>query len=153
MTVYRRILWAVDLSDGSVAIGRKAQALAAALGAELELLHVVEFVPVEPMGEPLLPTVQIEEELLERAAQRLQALAAELGLPAAACRVESGNVKSEIVRVARERRSDLIILGSRERHGLSILVNLTEDTVLHAAPCDVLAMRAGRGPGGSLPLE
>ena len=27
-------------------------------------------------------------------------------------------------------------------HGLSVLVNLTEDTVLHAAPCDVLAMRA-----------
>jgi universal stress protein A len=49
------------------------------------------------------------------------------------------------VRVARERRSDLIVLGSRERHGLSILVNLTEDTVLHAAPCDVLAMRTGRG--------
>ena len=46
--------------------------------------------------------------------------------------------------MARERRADLIVLGSRERHGLSILVNLTEDTVLHAAPCDVLAMRAGR---------
>ena len=26
-------------------------------------------------------------------------------------------------------------------YGLSILVNLTEDTVLHGAPCDVLAMR------------
>ena len=36
---------------------------------------------------------------------------------------------------------DLIVLGSRERHGLSILVNFTEDTVLHEAPCDVLAVR------------
>ena len=36
---------------------------------------------------------------------------------------------------------DLIVIGARERHGLSILVNLTEDTVLHAAPCDVLAVR------------
>jgi universal stress protein A len=36
---------------------------------------------------------------------------------------------------------DLIVLGARERHGLSIFVNLTEDTVLHAAPCDVLAVR------------
>jgi universal stress protein A len=96
------------------------------------------------MGETLMPAMQIEEELLERAKQRLAALASELGMPQAACRVESGNVKSEIVRVARERQSDLIVLGSRERHGLSILVNLTADTVLHAAPCDVLAMRAGR---------
>ena len=47
--------------------------------------------------------------------------------------------------VARERQADLIILGSRERHGLSILVNMTEDTVLHAAPCDVLAIRVTRG--------
>src|SRR5215831_4992056 len=46
MTVYRRILLVVDLTDESVAIGRKARALAAALGGEVELLHVVEFVPV-----------------------------------------------------------------------------------------------------------
>jgi universal stress protein A len=145
MTVYRRILLVVDLTEDSPILGRRAQAIAAALGAEIELLHVVEFVPVEPMGEALMPSVQIEEELLERARQRLAGLAAELGLAAAPCRVESGNVKSEIVRVARERHADLIMLGSRERHGLSILVNLTEDTVLHAAPCDVLAMRVGRG--------
>jgi universal stress protein A len=142
MAVYRRVLLVVDLTDDSLPIGRKAQALAATLGAEVELLHVVEFVPVEPMGETLMPAVQIEEELLQRAQQRLAALAAELGLAGAHCRVESGNVKAEIVRVARERQADLIVLGSRERHGLSILVNLTEDTVLHAAPCDVLAMRA-----------
>ena len=37
--------------------------------------------------------------------------------------------------------ADLIVLGSRERHGLGILVNFTEDTVLHAARCDVLAVR------------
>jgi universal stress protein A len=145
MAVYRRILLVVDLTEDSLVLGRRAQALAAALEAEIELLHVVEFVPVEPMGETLMPSVQIEEELLERARQRLTALAAELGLSGAHCRVESGNVKSEIVRVARERHTDLIMLGSRERHGLSILVNLTEDTVLHAAPCDVLAMRVGRG--------
>jgi len=142
MAVYRRVLLVVDLTDDSPPIGRKAQALAAALGAEVELLHVVEFVPVEPMGETLMPAVQIEEELLQRAQQRLEALASELGLAGAPCRVESGNVKAEIVRVARERHADLIVLGSRERHGLSILVNFTEDTVLHAAPCDVLAMRA-----------
>jgi universal stress protein A len=145
MAVYRRILLVVDLTEDSLVLGRRAQALAAALGAEIELLHVVEFVPVEPMGETLMPSVQIEEELLERARQRLSALAGDLGLSGAPCRVESGNVKSEIVRIAREHHTDLIMLGSRERHGLSILVNLTEDTVLHAAPCDVLAMRVGRG--------
>src|SRR6202045_5480365 len=113
MTVYRRILVVVDLTEGSVAIGSRAQALTAALGAEVELLHVVEYVPVEPMGETLMPAVQIEDELLERAKQRLAALGAQLGVPATSCRVEAGNVKSEIVRIARERHTDLIIMGSR----------------------------------------
>ncbi len=144
MPEYRRILLVVDLTEDSLPIGRRAQALATALAAEIDVLHVVEYVPVEPMGETLMPAVQIEDELLERALQRLTALAAQLGVPAESCRVEAGNVKAEIVRIARERQTDLIVLGSRERHGLSILVNFTEDTVLHAAPCDVLAVRVGR---------
>jgi universal stress protein A len=144
MSAYRRILLVVDLNEDSAMVGRRAQALAAGLGASVELLHVVEFVPVEPMGETLMPAVQIEEELLLRAQQRLAAFAADVGLANAVCRVEAGNVKSEIVRIARESNVDLIVIGSRERHGLSILVNLTEDTVLHAAPCDVLAVRVGR---------
>lgn len=144
MSEYHRILLVVDLTEDSLPIGKRAQALARALGAEIDLLHVVEYVPVEPMGETLMPPVQIEDELLERARQRLATLAEQLDVPTTACRVEAGNVKSEIVRIARERQSDLIVLGSKERHGLSILVNLTEDTVLHAAPCDVLAVRVGR---------
>jgi universal stress protein A len=96
------------------------------------------------MGETLMPAVQIEDELMGRARQRLLALGTQLGIPATSCRVETGNVKAEIVRIARERHADLIVMGSRERHGLSILVNFTEDTVLHAAPCDVLAVRVGR---------
>jgi universal stress protein A len=141
--LYRHVLLVVDLTDDSVAIARRAQALAQAVGAEIELLHVVQFVAIEPMGETLMPAVQIEQELLERAQLRLRSLAAQLGIPQELCRVASGSVKAEIVRAARERQTDLIVLASRERHGPSILVNLTEDTVLHAAPCDVLAMRCG----------
>jgi universal stress protein A len=139
--LYRRVLLVVDLSEGSRAVGARARAVAAACGAEISLLHVVEYVPVEPMGETLLPTAEIEEELVRRAEERLRALANDLGLPDARCRVETGNIKAEIVRAATDAGIDLVVLGSRERHGLSILVNLTEDTVLHAAPCDVLAVR------------
>ncbi len=141
---YRRILVVVDLREDSLPIGRHAATLARRLGAEVELLHVVELLPVEPMAETLIATVRIEDELLEQARAGLAELAAQLGVAGAPCWVESGNVKAEIVRVARKRRADLIVLGSRERHGMSILVNLTEDTVLHAAPCDVLAVRVRR---------
>lgn len=141
MSAYSKILLVVDLGEGSDDIGRRAKAVAADSNAELSLLHVVEYVPVEPMGETLLPAVQIEEELVQRASERLAQFATRLGLESAPRTVATGNIKAEIVRLAEEQGVDLIMLGSRERHGLSVLVNFTEDTVLHAAPCDVLAVR------------
>jgi universal stress protein A len=93
------------------------------------------------MGESMMPTGQIEEDLIGRARVKLKELAARAGLSQSAIRVEAGNTKAEILRVAEEESADLIVLGSRERHGLAILVNFTEDTILHAAHCDVLAVR------------
>jgi universal stress protein A len=141
MREYRKILAAVDITDGSERIAERARDVAQRYGATVILLHVVEYVPVEPMGEALLPAVQIEGELIERATKRIAELAAKAGLGQAEQLVHAGNIKAELVRVAQERGVDLIVLGSRERHGLSIMFNQTEDTVLHAAPCDVLAVR------------
>ena len=59
--------------------------------------------------------------------------------------VNRGPCSLEVLRYVRALADNaIVVLGSRERHGLSILVNFTEDTVLHAAPCDVLAVRVGR---------
>jgi Universal stress protein family len=63
MSIYRRILLAVDLNADSIAVGRRARDLAALVGAELTVLHVVEYVPVEPVGENMIPPVPMLEEL------------------------------------------------------------------------------------------
>jgi universal stress protein A len=148
MGIYRNILAVVDLSGDGGLVAQRACALAAASpGTALKLLHVVEYVPVEPLSDSLLPAVQIEGELVERARTQLAQMAARLA-PAGEWEVAVGNVKSEIVRAARTGGHDLIVIGNHERHGLSILVNLTEDAVLHAAPCDVLAVHLGRAERG-----
>ena len=141
MAGYKKVLVLLDLSESSDQVAMAGRDLAAYSDAAMVILHVVDFVPVEPLGESLIPTVQIEDELLKRSREKIDALIARLALPRAAGRVETGNTKAEILRVAEEERADLIVLGSRERHGLAILVNFTEDTVLHAAHCDVLAVR------------
>jgi universal stress protein A len=141
MSDYQRILCAVDLSADSRVVASRAAALANQWRADMLLLHVVEFVPIEPMGDSLAPVVQVDDRVVERAGQELQELAAACGVSAGSATTRSGSVKAEILRQARDWHADLIVLGSRERHGLSILVNLTEDTVLHGAPCDVLAVR------------
>jgi universal stress protein A len=141
MAGYNKVLVLLDLSQGSEQVALAGRDLAAHSNAEIVVLHVVEFVPIEPLGESMMPTAQIEEELIKRAHESLSELIKRLALPRATERVEAGNTKAEILRVADEVRADLIVLGSRERHGLAILVNFTEDTVLHAAHCDVLAVR------------
>jgi universal stress protein A len=141
MSIYRSILAVVDLNAEGERVAGRALALAACNPATaLCLLHVVEYVPVEPLSDSLLPSVQIEGELVERARVQLGELAARLS-PTLPWSVAVGNVKTEIVRAARSGAHDLIVIGSHERHGLSILMNLVEDSVLHAAPCDVLAIR------------
>jgi universal stress protein A len=141
MAAYKKILVLLDLSEDSEKVAVAGRDMAAYSNAEMVVLHVVEFIPAEPMGESMMPTVQIENDLIRRAAAKLSDLAARLALPRATTRVEAGNTKGEILRVAEEESADLIVLGSRERHGLAIMVNFTEDTVLHAAHCDVLAVR------------
>jgi universal stress protein A len=141
MAGYKKILVLLDLSDASEQIAVAGRDMAAHSNAAMVILHVVEFVPSEPMGETLMPAIQFEEELVQRSRTKINELCTRLGLTRATARVETGNKKTEILRVAKDEGVDLIVLGSRVRHGLGILVNFTEDTVLHAAHCDVLAIR------------
>ena len=141
MAVYTKLLVCLDLTEESEKVAARAKELAGEFAAEMMLLHVVEYVPVEPMGEALLPAVQIEGELVERAKTRIAELAKKLDLVHCERLVRTGNIKTDVIRLAEERGVDLIVMGSRERHGVSIMFNFTEDTVLHAAPCDVLAVR------------
>ena len=142
--VYEHILIAVDLTEASERVAQRALALAERCDARLSLVHVVEYVPVDPAGEALLPPpVNMEDELMDAARQRLDALAGKLNLPDCRRHVVLGNIKTEVARLASENGVDLIVLGSHERHGLQLLLGSTERSVLSAAPCDVLAVRLG----------
>lgn len=142
--VYRRILLAVDLTAESRVIGGRAHTLADALGAELEVITVVEPVPIvtvippEPVGPEMLTT---QAQLVEIAQERIGQLVRDLDIPHAHASVAVGAIKSEIIRVAADRQVDLIVIGSHERHGLALLIKPTEDVIVHRAPCDVLAVR------------
>ena len=63
MAGYKKLLVLLDLSDDSEQVAVAGRDLAAYSNAAMVVLHVVEFVPVEPMGESLMPTVQIEDDL------------------------------------------------------------------------------------------
>ena len=140
MPSYQQLLIAVDLSDDSARVVERGLELAGPHSATL--LHVVEFIPVDPAGEALLPTpVDLESEMVNGARRRLEALASRF--PGVQSRLEVGVIKLEILRVAAELKADLLVLGSHERHGLALLLGSTEKAILHKAQCDVLAVHLG----------
>jgi len=139
---YTHILCAVDLGDEATRVGQRARALADLARARLTLLHVVEYLPVDPAGEALLPPpIEVERDLVAGATLRLDALGAALGVGPDDRVVVVGNIKGEIVGLAGQRGCDLVVLGARGRHGLGALLASTEKSVLVHAPCDVLAVR------------
>jgi len=79
--------------------------------------------------------------LMSSAKERLAKLADDLGIEKQNQWLETGSPKLELVRIAKENKVDLIIVGSHGRHGLALLLGSTANGVLHHAKCDVLAVR------------
>ncbi len=56
MAGYQKLLVLLDLSEDSDQVAVAARDLAAYSKAAIVALHIVEFIPVEPMGDSLMPT-------------------------------------------------------------------------------------------------
>jgi universal stress protein A len=144
MIDYRNILVAVDFSPSADEVIKRATALKQSGDVKLTILHVVDHLP--PLGfgeEPLIaPDWMIpEKELLDSARKSMDSLLKQHHLNSAEHLVTLGTASNEIVRVADEKNTDLIVLGSHGRHGARLLLGSTANGVLHHANCDVLAVR------------
>lgn len=142
MDPYTHILVAVDFMEGSDRVVERAIELARRYTARLSFIHVVEHIPLEPGSELLIgPEFDLEQQLADSTRARLAAYVANYGLTDAGQYVMVGSTKNEITRLATELKADLIVVGSHGRHGLALLFGSTANAVLHAAACDVLAVR------------
>jgi nucleotide-binding universal stress UspA family protein len=144
MTPWKRICCAVDLTEPSRIAMLKAAELAARFEGELVLLHVQPLAPVLPtdlvVSTPELRSVEaaaIESTLAlwrdeaERISGRPVRTALLTGDPAAA-----------IVAFARDRASDVLVVATHGRTGLSRLVmGSVAEKVIRAAPCTVVVAR------------
>ncbi|MBL3529596.1 MAG: universal stress protein [gamma proteobacterium endosymbiont of Lamellibrachia anaximandri] len=146
MEGYRNILCAIDFSPYSEAAVERAVALTRSTGAQLTLLHVVEFFPEDRSNEQIAPEdTDPVKYRMSRARAKLAEQARFLGEIEAAQEVvvSEHSAKYEIVRFGEERKMDLIVVASHGLHGISALLGSTADGVLHTASCDVLVARSG----------
>jgi universal stress protein A len=140
---YKKILAALDFSEGGGMAVRRGRDLAEKYHSDLHVLHIVEFIPpVDTSFGALSPfEVDLTDQMVDASKDRVAELAGKLGIPDEHCLVVVGSPKQEIIRVAEELGADLIIVGTHGRHGLSKLIGSTAASVVNHARCDVLAVR------------
>lgn len=141
MSVYSKMLLAVDLSDESDQLIEKARTIASNNKMQLTVLHVIEPLSFAYGGDVPMDLTTVQEQLDEHARKKLARFCEKLGYPVESQLVLTGHTESEIHRIAEEKNCDLIVVGSHGRHGLALLLGSTANSVLHGAPCDVLAIR------------
>lgn len=143
MGAYQHILLAVDYSGHSDAIARRAKDLAEKYQAKLSLIHVLDNIPMPDTGYgTVIPlTEDSGYELLEAEKAKLMQIGDRLGIARIDRWLIWGTPKQEIAAFAEQERVDLIVIGSHGRHGLSLLLGSTANSVLHYAGCDVMAIR------------
>ena len=139
MANYNHILVPTDFSKPSEAAAARAAALAKACGAQLSVLHVVDYV-LPGYIRVDVPEAS-ERDLVERARAALADWVKRQGLTAANQWVAVGPAKRQILQTAQEKGIDLIVLGSHGERGLGRLLGSTTDAVIQEASCDALAVR------------
>ncbi len=126
MARIRRILHPTDFSTASTAAFTKAVEFAKMNRADLVVLHVIPPpVPIAAGDAYMAPQVyeDLDRSARAYASEKLTGLvtrAKKAGVAASAL-VRSGIVPDEIVRAARSRRADLIVIGTHGRTGLAKL--------------------------------
>jgi universal stress protein A len=139
----KRILVTTDLSDESRKALRYAVAFAEQFGATLDVVSIVESVPIMS-GMEVVP-IAMDSSAWRASAKKVLRdwIAKEVPLTVRAqALVREGKTFLEIVAVAQERGSDLIVISTHGYRGLKrVFMGSTVERVVRHAPCPVLVVR------------
>ncbi len=139
MLAIHTILYPTDFSEHSAHAFRLACSLARDYGARLVVLHVTA-VPTIVYGEGVLPPDP--QELRAAAERQLHRLEVPEGNVRAERRLVEGDAATEILRVAREVKVDLVVMGTHGRTGLGrLLMGSVAEQVVRQATCPVLTLK------------
>ena len=144
-TAFKKILVPVDFSEHSRKAVKVAAELARSFGTPITLMHAY-VIPSYPLPEGVVfAGAEAVAELLGKSQDALNALksaALDLGAPHVDILMTEGGAFAEIIRVAREKGHDLIVMGTHGRTGIRhALLGSVAEKVVRKASCAVLTVR------------
>lgn len=140
--MYQHILVGVDLTaEACSVVLKKAQQLAQISQAKLSLAHVVEPLVFAYAGEIPMDLADTQEAIGQHAKKQLAQLAEQHNIQRDRTYILHGSTASKLHECATDENADLLVVGSRGRHGLALIFGSTASDVIHGAQCDVLALR------------
>jgi nucleotide-binding universal stress UspA family protein len=141
----KNILFPTDFSQGARAAMDHALSLARDYNARLILLYVIQDISIAEWYIPSsLSVTDLVEDMQKSAWKEMDKWAAEVS--AQVKDVEKMVVRGvpfvEIIKTAKEKRADLIVIGTHGRTGIDhMLFGSTAEKVVRKAPCPVLTVR------------
>ena len=153
-TLFKNIGFCTDFSENADEAFVTAKDLAWHYGATLHIIHVmVTFSISPPMNTSYLPIEYdpgFVEQVAEAAKETIQSryLSQLKDKQAYETHLISGYASTEILRLAKEHKIDLIVMGSHGLTGIAhVLFGSTADRVVRKAPCSVLTVRTAQLSG------
>jgi len=148
MVSYRNILFCTDFSDHARAALPFAADLAKKYWSRLHLLHVYQeaghIAEFELSSDAKMDYIRVAHLVGSEMEKRLDELCREIAGELGACEHEMvrGKPHVEIVRYAREKDIDLIVMGSHGLSGLKhVLFGSTAERVVRESPCNVFVVK------------
>jgi universal stress protein E len=147
----RKVVAAVDLSSPETQIAgineqiiRAANGLALQCDAELHLLHVYDLSPIilwDGAAGAAAWSADFVEELRNALLTAFTVLADSYGVPPERRHFVRGSPLKAIAGFAVRNQTDVLVMGTQHRHGLSTLIGSTAEYILYQAPCNILAIK------------
>ncbi len=142
MSLIARILYPVDFSPSCVAMAPYVKRAATLLGARVSLVHVVDSAGYNGIQLYVRPISEVVEDYLRIGQARLDSfLAAEFPVSQCPRIFTTGDAATEIARIAREDRFDLIIMPTHAGIFRQMLLGSTTAKVINDADCPVMTSR------------
>ena len=138
---YKSVLVAIEHDGSHSDVINKALKLVDNDHTKLYLINVSEpiITDVAMTGEFAFP-MDIGDERFDSAKNWMDSVSDTFSIERERCYVIEGDIKTEIIDKAEEINADVIVVGSHERHGLSLLFSSTAGSIIDRIKCDLFAV-------------